>query len=60
MLDSKGIGTLYGAYFLVKRAFCLLTLPKQMSFLTISNKNISFKVQGNRLGAIVAPNKRLE
>ena len=25
-----------------------------------SNKNIFFKTQGNRLGAIVAPNKRLE
>ena len=60
ILDSKGIGALFGAHFLEKRAFRLLTLPKQMPFLTISNKNIFFKTQGNRLGAIVAPNKRLE
>ena len=60
ILDSKGIGVLFGAHFLEKRAFRLLTLPKQMPFLTISNKNIFFKTQGNRLGAIVAPNKRLE
>ena len=46
--------------FLEKRAFCLLTLPKQMSFLSISNKNIFLKAQGNILGAIVAPNKYLE
>ena len=46
--------------FFRKRAFCLLVLPKQMPFLTISNENIFFKTQGNRLGAIVAPNKRLE
>ena len=59
ILDSKGLGALFGAYFLEKRAFYLLTLPKQMSFLTISNKIISFKTQGNRLGVIVAPNKCL-
>ena len=29
-------------------------------FLTISNENIFFKIQGTRLGAIVAPNKGLE
>ena len=58
ILDSE-IGTLFGAHFLGKRAFCLLTLPKQMPFLTISNKNIFFKTQGNRLGVIVAPNKCL-
>ena len=45
-------GTFFG-----KKAFCLLTLLKQMPLLTISNKNIFFKTQGNRLGAIVAPSK---
>ena len=60
IFDSKGIDALFKAHFLEKRIFCLLTLPKQMPFLTISNKNIFFKTQGNRLGAIVAPNKRLE
>ena len=59
ILDSKGLGALFGAHFLEKRTFYLHTLPKQMSFLTISNKIISFKTQGNRLGAIVAPNKCL-
>ena len=43
-----------------KRAFWLLAPPKQMPFLTISNKNIFFKTQGTRLGAIVTPNKCLE
>ena len=57
---SEGIGALFGAHFLVKRALCLLTLPKQMPFLTISDKNIFFETQGRRLGAIVAPSKRLE
>ena len=60
ILDSEGMGASFGAHFLEKRAFCLLTVPKQMPFLTISNKNVFFKTQGNRLGAIVAPTKRLE
>ena len=51
---------IWGIFFWKKGAFCLLTLLKQMPFLSISNKNIFFKTQGNRLGAIVAPNKRLE
>ena len=50
----------FGHIFLEKRTFCLLTFLKQMPFLTISNKNIFFKTQGNRLGMIVAPNKHLE
>ena len=60
ILDSEGVGALFAAHFLEKSAFCLLTLPKQMPFLTISNKNIFFKTQGKRLGAIVAPSKHLE
>ena len=40
--------------------FCLLAPPKQMSFLTIYNKNIFFKNQGTRLGAIITPNKGVE
>ena len=60
ILDTEGIGPLFGAHFLEKRSFCFLTLPKQMPFLTMSKKNIFSKTQGNRLGAIVAPNKRLE
>ena len=43
-----------------KGAFCLLALPKQMSFLSISDENIFFKTQDTRLSAIVAPNKGLE
>ena len=48
ILDSEVI--------LKKRAFFLLAPPKQMPFLTISNKNIFFKTKGTRLSAIVAPN----
>ena len=59
-LDSEGMGAFFGANFSEKRAFCLVAPPKQMPFLTISNENIFFKTQGTRLGAIFAPNKRLE
>ena len=34
--------------------------PKQMSFLTISNKNIFFNIWGTKLGAIVTPKNGLE
>ena len=44
-------------HILWKSALCFLAPRKQMSFLTISNKNIFFKTQGTRLDAIVAPNK---
>ena len=57
ILDIRGMGVFFRAYFLGKRAFCLLAPPKQMSFLIISNENIFFKTQGTRLGAIVSPNK---
>ena len=60
ILDSEGMGAFFWAPFLEKRAFCLLAPPKQMSFLTISNKNIFFKTKGTRLGAIVARSKCLE
>ena len=60
ILDSEGMGAFFGAHYSEKRAFCLLAPPKQMPFLTISNKNIFFKTKGTRLGAIVAPNKCLE
>ena len=60
LLDSEGMGAFFGAHFLEKRIFCLLAPPKQMPFLTISDKNILFKTKGIRLGAIVAPNKCLE
>ena len=60
ILDSGGMGAFFGAHFFKRRVFCLLTLPKQMPFLTIFNKIFFFKTQGNRLGAIVAPNKHLE
>ena len=45
ILDSEDIGVsaLFWAHFFEKRAFCLLTLPKQMPFLTISYKNIFLK-----------------
>ena len=54
-----GMGAFFRAHFL-KKGICLLTPPQQMSFLTISNKNILFKTQGTGLDAIVAPNKGLE
>ena len=54
------MGAFLGAHFSEKGAFCLLVLPKQMPFLTLSNENIFFKTQGIRLDAIVAPNKSLE
>ena len=60
ILDSEGMGAFFGARFSEKRAFCLLVPPKQMPFSTISIKNIFFKTNGTRLGAIVAPNKCLQ
>ena len=43
----------------IGKIFCLLAPRKQKSFLTISN-NFFSKTQGARLGAKVAPNKRVE
>ena len=43
ILDSEGIGAFFRAHFSEKRASCLLTLPKQMPFETIFNKNIFLK-----------------
>ena len=40
--------------------FCLFATPKQMSFLTISNKNVILKTQRIRLGATVEPHIGLE
>ena len=59
ILDIGGMHAYFGGQFLMKRVFCLLAPPEQMSFLTISNKNISFKTEGNRLSAIVVPKKCL-
>ena len=60
VLDTGGLGAFFRAYFLKKEHFCLLAHLKQISFLTISNKNIFFKTHSTRLDAIVAPNKDLE
>ena len=38
----------------------LIALPKEMPFLTVSNKKIFFETEDKRLGAIVIPNKHLE
>ena len=58
ILDSEEIGALFWAHFSKKGHFACSHSPKRdMPFLTISNKNIFFKTQGNRLGAIVAPSK---
>ena len=46
---------IWGTFFGKKCIFFAHTLPKQMPFLAISNKNIFFKTQDKRLGAIVAP-----
>ena len=46
ILDSEDIGAgalFWVHFFFEKRAFCLLILPKQMPFLTISYKNIFLK-----------------
>ena len=51
------MGAFLGAHFLNTRVFCVLAPPKQMSFLTISKKNIFLETQGTRLGAIVDPAK---
>ena len=48
ILDSKGMGAIFGAHLSEKRAFCLLAPPKLMPFSTISNKNIFFKANGNK------------
>ena len=42
-------GCVFGAHFL-KKACCLLALPKQMSFLTISNKKIFFQNSRHQIG----------
>ena len=60
ILDSEGMSAFLGVHFSEKRAFWLLAPSKQMLFLTISDKNIFFKTQGTRLGAIVTRNKCLE
>ena len=60
ILDSEGIGILFGAHWKKRHFACShCRRAKQMPFLTISN-NIFFKTQGNKLGAIVAPYKHLE
>ena len=39
-VDVRDIGAIFGAD-LSEKGICLLALPKQMSFLTISNENIA-------------------
>lgn len=41
-------------FYYLKKSIFLLALPKQISFFTISNKNMLFKTQGTRLSVIVA------
>ena len=60
VLYIGGMGAFFQGKSSKKRPFGLLAPPKKMPFLTISHKNIFFKIQGSRLGAIVAPNKSLE
>ena len=55
-----GHGCVFWGTFFEKIAFCLLSPPKQLTFLTASNEIICLKVQGTRLGVIVTPNKGLE
>ena len=49
--ERGGLSVFFEGYILLKRAFCLLAIPKQTSFLI---------VQSIRLGGIFAPNKGLE
>ena len=60
ILDSEVMGVFFGASILGKKGILLASTPKQVPYLTISNKNIFFKTKGTRLGVIVAPNKCLE
>ena len=60
ILDNVGMGAFFWGTFSEKRAFCLLAIPKQMSFFTISNENIFSKTEGTRLDGMVTPNKDLE
>ena len=57
---SYVIVQIFQGTFSEKSGFSLLALPKQKSFLTISNENIFSKTQGARFGAKVAPNKGLD
>ena len=45
ILDSEGMGAFFGANFSEEETFCLVTLPKQMPFLTISNKMFFSKLR---------------
>ena len=60
ILDIEDMISFLVGYFLEKMAFWFLASPKRMPFLTISDKNIFFKTQATRSGAIVTPNKCLE
>ena len=44
----------------LKRVFCLLATPTEISFLNVSNENFFFKTPGTRLRAIVTPYEGLE
>ena len=57
LFETLGTHAFVGNTLLEKRAFVLLALPQQMSFLTIFNENGFFKTQDTRLEAIVTPNK---
>ena len=60
ILDIGDMGTFLKHIFFEKRAFCLLSPPKQMSFLIISNEFCFFKTQDTRLGVTVASYKDIE
>ena len=45
ILDIRGIGAFFGAKIFIKQAFCLLAIPNQMSFLTISNEYFISKIK---------------
>ena len=60
ILEIEGMGAFFWGTIFWKKGICLLAPPKQMSFSTISHKNIFLKTQGTKLGAIIAPNKVLE
>ena len=53
------MGAFFEAYYL-KKVFCLFPPPKQMSLLTICDKNMLFKAHMTRLGAIVTRNRGLD
>ena len=44
ILDTRHMGALFGGILFWKKGICLLVPPKKMTFSTISNENIFYKI----------------